>query len=241
MSPAHRRLGVDLAVEVLGASECRACKVIGQPRSTQRYEPASSDDERLLTEDIVELAREFGRYGYHRITALLQVREWGVNHKRVERIWRRKGLKAPSKQPKRGWLWLNDGSCMRLRPERPDHAWAYDFVLERTRDGRSVRLLTVIDEYTKECLAIRAERRIRSIDVIATLADLMVTRGVPEHIRSDNGPEFTSRAVREWLGNVGAKTLYIEPGSPWENDYVGSFNGKLRDELLDREGFNTLQ
>ena len=129
---------------------------------------------------------------------------------------------------------------MRLRPERPDHVWAYDFILERTRDGRAARLLTVIDEYTRECLAIRAERRIRSIDVIATLADLMVTRGVPEHIRSDNGPEFTSRAVREWLGNVGAKTLYIEPGSPWENGYVESFNGKLRDELLDREVFNRI-
>ena len=136
---------------------------------------------------------------------------------------------------------MNDGSCIRLRPERPDHVWAYDFVSERTRDGRAVRLLTVIDEYTRECLAIRTERRIRSIDVIATLADLMVTRGVPGHIRSDNGPEFTSRAVREWLGNVGAKTLYIEPGSPWENGYVESFNGKLRDELLDREVFNTLQ
>ena len=228
-------------MEVLGASERRACKVLGQPRSTQRYESAVSDDERLLSEAIVELAREFGRYGYRRITALLQHRGWRVNHKRVERIWRREGLKVPSKQPKRGRLWLNDGSCIRLRPERPDHVWAYDFVSERTRDGRTVRLLTVIDEYTRECLAIRTERRIRSIDVIATLADLMVTRGVPEHIRSDNGPEFTSRAVREWLGNVGAKTLYIEPGSPWENGYVESFNGKLRDELLDREVFNTLQ
>ena len=123
-----------------------------------------------------------------------------MNHKRVERIWRREGLKVPSKQPKKGRLWLNDGSCMRLRPERPDHVWAYDFILERTRDGRAARLLTVIDEYTRVCLAIRAERRIRAIDVIATLADLMVTRGVPEHIPSDNGPEFTSRAVREWLG-----------------------------------------
>ena len=128
-----------------------------------------------------------------------------MNHKRVERIWRREGLKVPSKQPKKGRLWLNDGSCMRLRPERPDHVWVCDFILERTRDGRAARLLTVIDEYTRECLAIKAERRIRAIDVIATQADLMVTRGVPEHIRSDNGPEFTSRAVREWLGNVGAK------------------------------------
>jgi transposase InsO family protein len=137
-----------------------------------------------------------------------------VNHKRVERIWRREGLKVPSKQPKRGRLWLNDGSTMRLRPQRLNHVWAYDFVMDRTRDGRAVRMLTVIDEYTRECLAIRVGRRIRSTEVIVALADLMVIRGVPEHIRSDNGPEFTAKAVREWLARLGSKTLYIEPGSP---------------------------
>ena len=147
----------------------------------------------------------------------------------------------PSKQPRRARLWLNDGSCVRLRPARPNHVWAYDFVLVRIQDGRAVRLLTVIDEYTRECLAIRADRHIRSADVIETLTELMVTRGVPDHIRSDNGPEFTARAIREWLAKVGAQTLYIEPGSPWENGYVESFNGKLRDELLDREIFYTLQ
>jgi len=228
-------------VEVLGVSERRACKVLGQSRSTQRYEPAASDDELLLTEAIAELARRFGRYGYRRITALLRDRGWRVNHKRVERIWRQEGLKVPGKQPRRARLWLNDGSCIRLRPERPNHVWAYDFVLVRTRDGRAVRLLTVIDEYTRECLAIRADRHIRSFDVIETLTELMVARGVPDHIRSDNGPEFTARAIRDWLGKVGARTLYIEPGSPWENGYVESFNGKLRDELLDREIFYTLQ
>ena len=119
--------------------------------------------------------------------------------------------------------------------------WAYDFVLVRTQDGRAVRLLTVIDEYTRECLAIKADRHIRSADVIETLTELMVTRGVPDHIRSDNGPEFTARAIREWMAKVGAQTLYIEPGSPWENGYVESFNGKLGDELLDREIFYTLQ
>ncbi len=164
-----------------------------------------------------------------------------MNHKRVERIWRREGLKVPSKKPKRGRLWLNDGSTMRLRPERPNHVWAYDFVMDRTRDGRAARMLTVIDEYTRECLAIRVGRRIRSTEVIVALADLMVTRGVPEHIWSDNGPDFTARAVREWLARLGSKALYIEPGSPWENGYVESFNGKLRDELLDREVFYTLR
>ena len=163
-----------------------------------------------------------------------------MNHKRVERIWRREGLKVPAKQPKRGRLWLNDGSCVRLQPQGPNPVWAYDFVLVRTQDSRAVRLPTVIDEYTRECLAIRADRQIRSSDVIETLAELMMIRGVPDHIRSDNGPEFTARAVREWLGRVGARTLYIEPGSPWENGYIESFNGKLRDELLDRELFYTL-
>ena len=215
--------------------------MIGQPRSTQRYEPVEAGDEEVLTGDIVRLATSFGRYGYRRITALLQHSGWNVNHKRVERIWRREGLKVPIKQPKRGRLWLNDGSCVRLRPERPNHVWAYDFVLMRTQDGRAVRLLAVIDEYTRECLAIRADRHFRSRNVIETLADLMTRRGVPDHIRSDNGPEFTAKAIREWLGKVGARTLYIEPGSPWENGYVESFNGKLRDELLDREIFYTLK
>ncbi len=226
--------------EVLGVSERRACKVLDLPRSTHRYEPIPVEDEQGLTEEIVELASRYGRYGYRRITALLRMDGWDVNHKRVERIRRREGLKVPAKQPKRGRLWLNDGSCVRLRPQRPNHVWAYDFVLVRTHDGRGVRLLTVMDEYTRECLAIRTDRHIRSCDVIETLAELMMIRGVPDHIRSDNGPEFTARAVREWLGGVGARTLYIEPGSPWENGYIESFNGKLRDELLDREVFYTL-
>ena len=214
--------------------------MLGQPRSTQRYEPMPGENEQALTRDIVELASLFGRYGYRRITALLRTRGWSVNHKRVERIWRREGLKVPGKQPKRARLWLNDGSCIRLRPQRPNHVWAYDFVAVRTEDGRAVRLLVVIDEYSRECLAIRADRHIRAVDVIETLMELMVTRGVPEQIRSDNGPEFTAHAIRDWLGKVGARTLYIQPGSPWENGYVESFNGKLRDELLDREIFYTL-
>ena len=151
-----------------------------------------------------------------------------------------RGVKVPGMQPRRGRLWLNDGSCVRLRPEGRNHVWANDFVHIRTRDGRAVRLLTVIDEYTRECLAIRAGRSIRSLDVIETLAELMTARGVPEHIRSDNGPEFTAKAVREWLGKVGAKTLYIEPGASWESGDVEIFNGKLRDELLDREVFHTI-
>ena len=138
-------------------------------------------------------------------------------------------------------MWLNDGSCIRLRPERRNHVWSYDFVEAQTHDGRKVRLMTLIDEFTRECLAIRVARRINSLGVLETMADVMLVRGIPEHIRSDNGPEMTARIVRSWLAGVGAKTLYIEPGSPWENGYCESFNGKLRDELLNGEIFCSLK
>ena len=163
-----------------------------------------------------------------------------ANHKRVQRLWRREGLKVPSRQPKRGRLWLNDGSCVRLRPAHKDHVWSYDFVAARTSDGRPLRLLNLIDEFTRECLSIDVARRLGSDDVLERLTDLFVRRGVPGHIRSDNGSEFAATAVRAWLGKVGVRTLYIEPGSPWENGYVGSFNGKLRDELLNAEVFDTV-
>ena len=214
--------------------------MLEQARNTQRRSHEISSEESKLVGDITALATRYGRYGYRRITALLNERGWQVNHKRVERIWRREGLKVPKKQPKRGRLWLNDGSCIRLRPEYRDHVWSYDFVTARTADGRVFRMLTIIDEYTRECLAILVERRLTSEDVIDQLFNLFVLRGVPEHIRSDNGPEFTAKAVRKWLGRLGVKTLFIEPGSPWENGYIESFNGKLRDELLNREIFTTL-
>ena len=213
---------------------------MGQPRTTQRYAAIARSDEEALTEAIVCLASQYGRYGYRRITAVLRADGWHVNHKRVERIWRREGLKVPAKQPKRGRLWLNDGSCIRLRPCWQNHVWAYDFVQARTHDGRAFRMLTVIDEFTRECLAIDVSRRLRSDDVQQVLADLMVRHGAPDHIRSDNGPEFTAKAMRDWLARISVKTLYIEPGSPWENGYNESFNGKLRDELLDGEIFYTL-
>ena len=190
---------------------------------------------------MIGLARTFGRYGYKRITGLLQMAGWNVNAKRVQRIWRAEGLKVPAKQPKRGRLWLADGSCIRLRPERKNHVWAYDFVAEKTHDGRTLKLLTVVDEYTRECLAIVVARRITSHEVLMTLADLFLEYGVPEHIRSDNGPEFVAKAVRSWLAELGVTTLFIEPASPWENGYIESFNGKLRDELLNGEIFYTLK
>ena len=194
-----------------------------------------------MTADIVELARQYGRYGYRKIAALLRsTAGWVVNDKRVERIWRQEGLKVPQKQPKRGRLWLNDGSCIRLRAGRRNHVWSYDFVEDRTHEGRKYRMLNVVDEFTHECIAIRIERKLKSFDVIDVLSDLFITRGVPEHIRSDNGPEFIATAVREWIAAVGAKTAYIAPGSPWENGFVESFNARLRDELLNGEIFYSL-
>lgn len=223
-------------------SERRVCRVLGQHRSTQRRIPTRREDEERLTADVVELARQYGRYGYRKIAELLRTRAgWIVNDKRVERIWRREGLKVPAKQPKRSRLWLADGSCVRLRAERRNHVWSYDFVEDRTHDGRKYRMLNIVDEFTHECLAIRIDRRLKSVDVIDMLSDLFILRGVPEHIRSDNGPEFVAKSVQEWIAAVGAKTAYITPGSPWENGFIESFNARLRDELLDGEIFYSLK
>ena len=202
--------------------------------------PTTPDDEAALTADIIALARHMAAMataGSRRCCAA----GWTVNKKRVERIWRCEGLKVPAKQPKRGRLWLNDGSCIRLRPERPNHVWSYDFVADRTHDGKAFRMLCIIDEFTRESLAIRVARKLKATDVIEALCDLFVSRGIPAHIRSDNGPEFVAEALRDWIAAVGAKTAYIEPGSPWENGYCETFNGKLRDELLNGEIFYTLK
>jgi transposase/transposase InsO family protein len=215
--------------------------LVYQPRGTQRYQPTQRNDEDALTRAIIALASQYGRYGYRRITIELQEAGWQVGKDRVERIWRREGLKVPQKQKPRGRLWLNDGSCVRLRPERPNHVWTYDFVSTFTQDGRTVRMLNLIDEYTRECLAIYVSRRISSNQVIEVLAAAMIEHGIPEYIRSDNGPEFVARALRKWLAQTGARTLYIEPGSPWENGYCESFNSKLRDEFLNGEIFYSLK
>ncbi len=229
------------AREEHGISERRACQLVNQPRGTQRYQPTQRDDEDALTRAILALASQYGRYGYRRITALLREAGWPVGKDRVERIWRREGLKVPQKQKPRGRLWLNDGSCVRLRPERPNHVWSYDFVSTYTHDGRTVRMLNLIDEFTRKCLAIRPRRRLNSRNVIEVVADAMIEHGIPEHIRSDNGPEFIAQKLRNWLTDVGTKTLYIEPGSPWENGYCESFNSKLRDEFLNGEIFYSLK
>ncbi|MEJ0094650.1 MAG: IS3 family transposase [Methylocella sp.] len=241
LSSARRRACVEHVIAEHGVSERFACRVLGQHRSTQRKVPTKPDDEAALIADITALAIQYGRYGYRRITAMLWERGWKVNVKRVERIWRREGLKVPARQPKRGRLWLNDGSCVRLRPQCPNHVWSYDFVEDRTHDGRKYRMLNIIDEFTRECIAIRINRQLKAADVIDVLSDLFILRGVPIHIRSDNGPEFIAKALRDWIAAVGAKTAYIMPGSPWENGYCESFNSKLRDELLNGEIFYTLK
>jgi putative transposase len=240
LSPAKRRRTVERVVSKILGSERRACRALGQPRSTQQYRARGRDDGPRLVEDIVRLASQYGRYGYRRVTELLRREGWRVNHKRVERIWRSEGLKVPQRQKPRRRLWLNDGSCVRLRPERKNHVWSYDFQSGRTSDGRPLRFLNILDEYTRECLSIDVGRSFTSEDVLERLEELFVSRGTPEHIRSDNGPEFTAQAVRRWLSRLEVKPLFIEPGSPWENGYIESFNGKFRDEFLNRELLDTL-
>lgn len=241
ISPDNRRQAVEQVQAVLDVSERRVCRVLGQPRSTERYKKRIAEDEEILRARMVALACEYGRYGYRRITAMLRQEGWQVNHKRVERLWRREGLKVPAKQPKRGRLWLNDGSIVRLRAEFPKHVWSYDFMEDRTHNGVKFRILNVIDEFTRECLAVRVGRSLTHQAVIEVLTELFCERGVPVHMRSDNGSEFTAKRVRAWLKRLEVRPLYIEPGSPWENGYIESFNGKMRDELLAREIFYSLK
>lgn len=227
-------------VRELQVSERRACKVVGQCRSTQRKEILITPEEKMLTERIVAIAKEFGRYGYRRTAAILRDEGWDVNVKRVYRIWREEGLKVPQKQPKRARLWLADGSVVRLKPEHKDHVWSYDFVVDQTRDGRKLKMLTVIDEFTRECMAIVVKRRMSSGDVIEALSGLFAQGRQPKFIRSDNGPEFIAKELRNWLTSLEISAQYIHPGSPWENGYNESFNGRLRDEFLNGEIFYTL-
>ncbi len=227
-------------MRVLNVSERLACRVIGQLRTTQRYQPIVDPSKVRLRERIVELATQYGRYGYKTITSMLQLEGWTVGKDCVLSVWQREGLQVPQKQTKRARLWLGDGSCIRLRPTRKNHVWSYDFVSEQTHDGRKFKILNIIDEYTKECLASFVARRIRSQDVIFVLADLFIEHGMPEHIRSDNGPEFVAKKLLKWFKTLSVKPLFIAPGSPWENGYCESFNGKMRYQLLDGEIFFTL-
>lgn len=224
------------------ASERLACELVGLSRAAYRYMPLPRDDEEPLRAEVIRMASTYGRYGYRFIASMMRSAGWGqATTSKVARIWREEGLKIPQKQPPRGRLWLNDGSCMRLRATHPNHVWSYDFVFIRDAYGRKIRMLTMIDEFSRKCLTIHCARRIGSIQVIEQLANAMITHSIPEYIRSDNGPEFIAKELRKWLSGIGVKTAYITPGSPWENGFCESFNGTFRDNLLDGEIFYSLQ
>ena len=223
-------------------SERRACQAVGQPRSTQRYVGRKAEGDRPLLERMGTLSEENPRYGYRRVWALLKREGWLANKKRIHRLWREEGLRVPQKQHKRRRYseGASENGCPRKRAEYKDHVWSYDFVMDQTENGRRLKMMPVVDEYTRECLNLEVERSITAEDVVATLARLFGDRGEPSFIRSDNGPEFIAGAVKRWLKISGVKTLYIEPGSPWENAYSETFISRFGDELLKREVFSNL-
>ncbi len=228
------------AMENHGVSERRACRAVGQARSSQRYVTAKREDEDDVRSEVVELASMYGRYGYRKVCDMMRMKGRNINHKRVERIWREEGLKVPKKQPKRRRLWLNDGSCVRLRPEYRNHVWSYDFIEDKLTNGKKVRWLNIIDEHERVCLASVPRLKWRHSDIIEILSGIMVTRGCPEYIRSDNGSEFTAKRLIKWFKDIGVAMMFIEPGSPWENGFCESFNSIMRDNFLNGELFDTL-
>ena len=223
-------------------SERRACRAIDQPRSTQRYAGQRAGIDGALSTRMRELSRENPRYGYRRVWALLQREGWEVNKKRVQRLWREQGLKVPKKQHKsRRLVGSSENGVTKRRAEYPNHVWSYDFAMDATEDGRRLKVMPVVDEYTRECLSLEGQRSIKADGVVDTLRRLFTERGEPTYIRSDNGPEFIAQEIKECLAISGVKTLYIEPGAPWENAYSETFISRLRDELLERELFANLK
>ena len=234
MAAVRGRLGHDRI------SERRACRALGQPRSTQRYRPKLPEKDRPLIEAMRRIADERLRFGCERVHPLLNKAGWPVGLDRVHRLWKQEHMQVPKKQRKRRRLPRSGGShnsCVRHKATHRNHVWSYDFVTERTEDGKQLKLLVVLDEFTRECLAIEPDRSFKARDVISTLQYLFAVRGAPEHIRSDNGPEFVAKEIQRWLSKASVRTLYIQKASPWENAYVESFNGRLRDELLNGELF----
>ena len=240
MTAAQRRQSVRQLQQTFGVSQRRACRVLGQPRSTQRQTPKTSQEEERLVRRMLELVRQHPRWGYRRITVLLGREGWRVNRKRVYRLWRQQGLKVPRKQRKKRRLGHSGNSCVRRPAQHKDHVWTWDFLHDRTSDGRPLKWLTLIDEYTRECLALEVDRGMTAEAVQAVLAAVVQQRGAPVHIRSDNGSEFIACAIRSWMATMGLDTLYIAPGAPWENGYAESFDSKVRDELLNAEEFESV-
>jgi putative transposase len=232
------RTAVVQARQKLGTSERRTCQVLGVARSSLRYEavPKTEDDLRLA---LIRLAKQYGRYGYRKIGELLRAEGWAVNHKKVERIWREEGLQLPHRHKRRKRLYHHDASIIRLRPQYPNHIWSIDFVHDKLSSGRPYKMLTVLDEYTREALCVNVATKMGSAEVLEALYPLLLSRGKPEYLRSDNGPEFTSVPFKEWLLRVGIQPIQIYPGSPWENGYNERFNGTLRQEVLNAEWFTS--
>jgi len=222
-------------------SQRRACKALGVSRSTQRYQAKQDTAEASrLVARMHELVRKYPRYGYRMIGAKLRQEGWHVNVKKIYRLWRREGFKVPRKARKKRRLGHSGNSCVRRRAERPDHVWTWDFIHDRTTTGQPLKWFAITDEYTRECLALEVDRGITADRVLDVLTSLFLTRGMPRHIRSDNGPEFIATAIRRHGQQVGLEMLYIEPGSPWENGFAESFFSRLRDELLNCEEFANL-
>ena len=224
----------------IGLSERRACRTIGVARSTQRYEAFPGDDDSLRLA-LVRLAKQYGRYGYRKIAALLRVEGWQVNHKKVERLWREEGLQIPQRHRKRKRLYHKDSSVIRLRPRYQNHIWSIDFVHDKLAGGRPYKMLTVLDEYSREALCVAVKPRMGNAEVLEALYPLFLKHGRPEFIRSDNGPEFIAENFQTWLTRVGIKPIRIYPGSPWENGYNERFNGTLRREVLNAEWFTSIR
>jgi putative transposase len=240
VSPSRKRAATEDLQGEFSVSERRACEVLDQPRSTQRYESQPRDDESALSKQMLEVARRRPRWGYRRVAWQLRQEGGQASATRVYRLWRREGLKVPAKRRKKRRLGRSENGCLHRRAEQKDHVWAWDFVFDHTTSGSQLKWLSIVDEHTRECLALKVDRSITSEDVIDTLAELFAMRGVPKCIRSDNGPEFIAQAIRRWLDQVDVEALYIEPGSPWENGYVESFHSRLRDEFLALEVFESL-
>jgi transposase InsO family protein len=241
VTPGQRRQAVRCLQEAYGVPQRRACAVLGQPRSTQRLAPKNpKEEEQRLVARMLELVRLHPRYGYRRVWALLRREGWRVNRKRIHRLWRRQGLKVPRKQRKKRRLGESANGCARRPARYKNHVWAWDFLHDRTADGRALSWFTLVDEYTRECLALSVSRGMTAKAVGEVLASVVRERGAPAHIRSDNGPEFIAKAIRAWVAGASVETLYVAPAAPWENAYAESFNSKVRDELLNAEEFASL-
>ena len=240
MSPVRRRRAVAMLRDRFGVSERWACRVVGQHRSTQRREPVRAADDVALRARLREISEQRPRWGYRRAHAGLRELGWEVNRKRVQRLWREEGLRVPVRRRKRRRLGDSTVPAERLRAKRPGQLWALDFQFDQTADGRTLKLLNIVDEFTREALEMLVERSISADQAVAVLERLAARRGAPEHIRCDNGPELTAHALRDWCRFSRAATAYIEPGAPWQNPYVESFHSRVRDELLDVEELSCL-